>query len=509
MTLSNFDWTDKNSVKWFIMRPEGHEGPYSIQSLIEMETEGSVLRDSRIWREGLLTSLSFDEVLERVHEAVELRSLEEELPPPLPPLPFDVSDDEDASPPGLPPLPLSQKTAGLSSEQAADESDDQSVDQTVDQTVDQSAEDFEDGSESTEESEEEARPPKKSIQKLSAIFLGVLLVSALTGYQWVKSNENFSIPRLPKMSPELHQRILSELKFDGWNRTIFFKEYVPADLSHIWLVTSGFQTCDVEASFTSVSGKLLSKDEPTVAFKSRTKLKDHIAEFSSFDFSAGNKLIPGLYEMDITARDCAWDGLSARLGNLLRPPVREYAAKTKVILYSKGAEAFNSVLDKLIRSKMELDLKNQDQEAMFWQGLQEKFQTLLAVTLQIEQLFIDFLEKDSRQFTKTLAPTVDQYTKKYGHFLTEFVVSNEAYFKDLSESQLKNISQKRTYEMTVRLMSKRIGYESMKIIEELQNLKNPQPKHLSPVLKKLKLVFKGIKDDINRKIIQVSEDRSI
>jgi hypothetical protein len=45
---------------------------------------------------------------------------------------------------------------------------------------------------------------------------------------------------------------MESLQFQGWDRPIFFKEFVPIDLSHIWLVTSSYQHCKVEAQFSSM-----------------------------------------------------------------------------------------------------------------------------------------------------------------------------------------------------------------------------------------------------------------
>src|SRR5690606_13176811 len=118
-------------------------------------------------------------------------------------------------------------------------------------------------------------------------------------FQWLKGQENIEFRRRSGMSVELHEKILKEMSFEGWDKKIFFKEYTPLDLSHIWLVTSSFQTCQVEASFRSLKDKLLSLEVEEVAFKAKGKLANHIVELSSFDFSSGSKIIPGMYELDI------------------------------------------------------------------------------------------------------------------------------------------------------------------------------------------------------------------
>jgi hypothetical protein len=273
-------------------------------------------------------------------------------------------------------------------------------------------------------------------------------------------------------------------------------------------VTGSFQKCDVEASFHSIPGKLLSMTDDKVSMRSKGKLSGHVAEFSIFDFTTGNKIIPGLYEMDVKASGCEWDGLVPKIGNMNTPPDESYVGRTKVVLFPKGAKDFYRILEKLSKKKQEIARKTEGAEELFWQDIQQKFQTLLAITLQIEQHFLDFIEKDDRKFSKNLKPMIDAYTRKFGSVLTNFVISNEKYFKELHEADYRNFGIKKNYEPKVRLSSKNIGFESMKIIENLQTLKNPKRAKLNEVEASTKNVFKKLKENLNQTIIQVSEDRS-
>lgn len=437
------------------MLPTGHEGPYSIEALMKRKTSA----ETKIWAEGLTQALPFKVVLEKsygppvsIHPEPPSEPEQDELPPPLPPLPLEDGPPADA--------------AAITPEVAV-----------------------------------------SSGKKIAVVVVATLLLVGFGIREWVKSKEHFSIKRASRMSPELFEKINQDFKFEGWNKRIFFKEYVPADMSHLWLVTSSYQNCKIEANFNSLNGKLLSPEEEKVSFKSTTQLSHHIAEFSQFEFSSGSKIIPGLYEMDLKATDCTWDGVTSRLANWFKAPDETYVTRMKVVLYHKGSVEFNTILDKLIRKKMELEIKNQNQEDLFWQDLQQKLQTLLAVSLQIEQLFLDFTETIPKNHPASLKHLVDKYTSNYGRFLTEFVVQNEKYFLELGQSELSNLSQKRTYETMVRLTSKNIGFESMKIIEELQAKKRPSKKEFNEINEKVRKKFELLKDVINRKIIQLTEDR--
>jgi hypothetical protein len=103
---------------------------------------------------------------------------------------------------------------------------------------------------------------------------------------------------------------------------------------------------------------------------------------------------------------------------------------------------------------------------------------------------------------------VEKYTRNYGHLLTEFVRANEKYFQDLEKSGLKNMSHKRGYEALIRTATKNIGYESMRMIEDLQKVKKPSPELMRETSKKVKKKFQVLKEGLNKRLIQLTEDRA-
>lgn len=452
MTLSNFDWTDKDSVKWFILLPSGHEGPYSLYQLMEQKEKKKLSQDIKIWAEGLTEPVTLERALALSSEV--LTPMFEEIPD-LPPLPED----------DIPPIPM----------------------------------------EASETEAGEVLEVKKSSPKIwVGAALSVVVAAGGAVFFMARGQEKIDIRRMPKMSLETQEKILRENTFESWGKKIFFKEYLPQDHSHIWLVTSSFQECDVEATFSSVKDKLLMLEDEKVSFKSAGHLKGHVAELSSFDFTSGSKIIPGLYEMDVKATNCKWEGFYPQVMNGFSGPDVEYMARTKVILFAKGADEFNSNLANLLKKKDELARKEKDAAYFFWKDLEQKFQTLEAISLQIEQHFLDFLDEDKAQFQKNLKPMVDNYTRKFGSFLTSFVVENEKYFKSMNS---KGDAEKRNYELMVRLTAKTVGEESMKYIEEFQKLKSPKENEINALTERVKKTFSGLKKNISGKLTQVSLDQ--
>ncbi len=460
MTVSNFNWADKNSVRWFLILPTGHEGPYSQNDLENLFSSNKLGLDVKVWAEGLESPVPLKELFLKSMDEEE--GIEDELPPPLPELPTEEEENQnDFVPPSLP---------------------------------------------ETETQEERPIRPKRRLTFLFPLLLVFLFAFGIR--EWIRSSEEVKIQRYPRMSMELHQRIQENVKFDRWDREIFFKEFTPPDLSQIWLVNAGFQHCQVEGSFNSISGKLLSSEEMGVAFTTKGELKNHVVVFDEFKFSQGSKIIPGMYEMSVKAYRCDWDGILPTLANRFRAPQKTYEAKTTVILYGEGPEAFQKVLAEVTQKKYEADLREKRIKDQFWDDLQQKLQTLLAISLQIEQTFVDFIDGNPATFSRRLEPMIQDYTTKFGQFLTNIVTANEEYFSKIKRSELRELALRKDYEEMVRLLAKDTGFISMRFIEDLQKTKKPNKALLAQKKKALLQDFAKLKERINQRIIEVTEDRS-
>ena len=443
------------------MLPTGHEGPYSLDDLEKRLRDKKLQPGLQIWREGLPVAISLIDVLNEISQpqAEKPEEDEEELPPPLPPLPVEEPEAE-----SVPEISLL------------------------------------DGYE----------PPAPIRKVPSALIVGLLIAAVVSFgfFQWIKERETISIRRHPKMTLELHAKIENSVKFEGFGKKIFFHEFTSPDLSHIWLVTNGFQKCDVEAVFRSVKDRLLKMSDEEVEMTSRGKLSGHVAELSVFEFRKGARVIPGLYEMELHARRCEWDGIVPKIRNMFSSPDPEYTATTRVVLYPKGPEEFQRVLTQLMKKKEELKKQTESQQSLFWDDLQMKFQTLHAITLQIEQLLLDFIDQGDRNYSTRLKTMVNTYTQKFGQGLTQFVIENEGYFEGLAATDLRPLLLSKDYESQVKLTSKEVGLEAMKVIEKLQAMKKPNAKDLKTMRPSVLKTFESLKNSINKKLLDVTEDRS-
>ena len=80
--MSNFYQTDKQVQEWFLLLPDGHEGPYSLEQL-EIKIKEGLSPDCKVWKQGSEEARFLKDILLGKSEVV--------LPdiPGLPPVPVD------------------------------------------------------------------------------------------------------------------------------------------------------------------------------------------------------------------------------------------------------------------------------------------------------------------------------------------------------------------------------------------------------------------------------------
>ena len=492
--MSDFLWTDKSSEKWYIIFDQGHEGPYSLLFLEEKLKNQKINSQMKIWSEGLQSEMTLEAVIHLAESEYIVVNDDGEFPPPLPPLPFEEDNHETP-----PPVEIEDRVTKFSRPEAVREEIEESEEGQIESEDEEGLQDFE---------EVEVRKFTLKHKILAGVTGAAIMIGGVL-YLLQNNKKEIEIHRPQGMSLKVSERVENYLQFKSWGEPLFFKEFTSDDLSVIWLASPGFQECEVTAHFKSQKDKLISMGDEVVEFEGSGELKNHLTELKKFSFLSGKKIIPGMYDMSISATNCRWDGLTSRLMNLGHTPEESYQAKMSVILYPKGVEEFRELLDKVTKKKMEKTLYEQNQADMFWQNVQEKLQTLLAISLQVEQHFLDFLKKNERQYQANLKVAIAEYTKKYGHFLTQFVVSNAESFKELSQLDVKGISSRKNYELQISSAAKDLGHISMKLIEDLNDFKNPRRADLNQFENRLKRDFARFKENINQKIIQVSDDRSL
>ena len=88
MNVTNFIFADKKSVQWFILMPDGHLGPYSLEHLKYLSEKGKINERTKIWSEGLREPVELEFALKdsgpkSVQESPTVQ-VQEIVPPPVP-----------------------------------------------------------------------------------------------------------------------------------------------------------------------------------------------------------------------------------------------------------------------------------------------------------------------------------------------------------------------------------------------------------------------------------------
>jgi len=455
--LSNFSQTDKQAQQWFLLLPDGHEGPYSIIQLEQRVSEGLSLECS-VWKQGE----------EETHQLKDLL---------LPDMPVDDG------PPALPPIPdveLNDLPPDLPLE-----------DLTYEPVVEVSI--------------------KSSSQNMIRLVVGVsFILCLLFGAKYLLDKPGqVSWSRPQKMTLDSYQVLSDKLVLNDWDQPLFFNEATSPDYSRFWLVTPQFYNCDIAGDFTAVEGDILTIDDiKTIKFNSKSKLIDHVAEFNKIEFEEGVKLLPGFYKMNLKLTNCEASTLKSKLAGLFHTIPSEIDLSYRIAISAQKAEYLSIALKKLAEEKIKIEERKRLNSDQFWQDVQQKYQTLLAVCLQIEQGFLDILNT-KKDWRTSLRTGIDKYTKSFGALLTNFVISNEADFKKLRDDKVNNLSIKTGYESKIKSLTTNMGQKSMTFIENWQKLSVKSANSQREKLKKeVRTTFSAIKKDIEKKIIDVTEEQA-
>jgi 23S rRNA A1618 N6-methylase RlmF len=468
MKLSNFDWTDKTSVRWFIIGPQGHEGPYDFSAVSEKFSHRSY-KEAFLWAEGLVHKyeFSFVEYQFGLHEKInkletfKLSSFDFQMP-------LDKSKNDNSND-----AIDENKPTGCRPSSDLNESQINNLNNKI----------------------------KNNRVKKVLIFLLLLSSAILWKYQY---EQRFDFIPPEKMTLSAIENVKRDFQFEGWEKEISFKSYIAPDMTEIWLLTPSFHECEVDLSFRSLDNKLLSNQKTEIAFTSSGKLNQHLVTLSHFDFLKGNRIIPGMYEVEILGNQCKWGSLWSKMGNLFRSPALSFSSKMTLVLYSGGELAFHLALAKVMKKRLDLETKKIKKDILFFQDVIVKYQTLKAISQQIEEKFIFLIKSRADLSLLKLKDLSIDFSRNQSHFLTTFLEENERYFISLSKNlpiQLKENGD------VLKQMTKLIGKISMDNLDLLSSQVQNKKFSRTFIEKKIKSSFEQIYQNIDAKISEVSLQR--
>lgn len=283
--------------------------------------------------------------------------------------------------------------------------------------------------------------------------------------------------------------------FEQINRPVPIPEVVvAADYRKLWLADRSAQMCLYQVSFYSQAEDNLG-GQP-VSFQSEATLLQHWAMFDRLNFTEGQKLMPGRYKLSVVRQDCAPQGLLS-FWETAHPPLN---LSFDVDIFHGSPEELEARMAMVTKKKEAEEKQRREVSQQAWRDVSEKLRTLSAISSQIEAGFKELLNR-KLAWKPRMKRVIDNYTMRFGGFLTNFTVKNDEDFSALASQDFPNKVELMGRQPLINAHAKRIGFVSMALIEKLQkNAEAPNRSDLQDWLRTLEQDFSVERESIRRAI---------
>lgn len=236
---------------------------------------------------------------------------------------------------------------------------------------------------------------------------------------------------------------------------------VSTDYSKIWAVDRSTQSCTYVASFFSAHTQNLSGE--VISWQAQSVSAKHWVLFERLSFIDGQKIFPGRYKMTLARENCAPQGVLS----IFQAPDEDVSVSVEVDLFTGDPEELGRRLEALARKKTRDSKQLEQTNRQAWRDIEEKLRTLDAIIVQVLQNFQNLLKRDL-PWPQRMKRVVDLYTVRFGGFLSNFIIQNDADFNLLATQDLPQKIDVLGRQALINTFAKRIGFVSMSFIERLQ-----------------------------------------
>jgi len=488
-------------MNWFIIHKNEHLGPFSEEVLAHLYEEGEITGESHVWREGLESSIlyveAFSEIvgLTKVIDQVKADSHSPDEDLHLPPdLPIEVVEES-----VLNKLNSIIKVEAQAAEEALAKEAAAPVSRAVNDILEASINNQKKSSEkiikevkievNAEIAEEVKELKKERSYKWIFALAGMLLFIGLCTGGWMYFSSHFMSFTRPSMMSLKDFGKLSEIGKDT-SADNLFKVSFSKDKSKIWFGTNIVYEGEVFLKIKSLSDEILS-NEPVEAEAVGT-IKNKLITFSEFSFLKGRKFIDGRYDVEIYTSKALTVPLVAKI---MTKRKRQFRFFDQVLISSFSRVKFQKTLDQYLA-------KNRINDTAFWEELQQKYETLKVITIQIQDAIEEVFKNPKLDWRKRVTVFEDNYKTKYGNFFTTFVIANEQSYSKLKSKEFSNKLEIISNYTRLSRLSKNVGLITMDILHELESVDAAKTnKNGMANLKKSSLgKLKGIIDICNEKV---------
>ncbi|GAB4416802.1 MAG: hypothetical protein OHK0056_25370 [Bacteriovoracaceae bacterium] len=464
--LWQYNLLNMNEKRWFIFNKDHHLGPFSEEEIRTKFHRGELTLDGQLWTEGQTSWMAFRDIttfhkdafpgektLPQWKRSLEeannlLNAIEPERGRQVPPAPKPASEvavdefieeeieqieeeqniisldreiiEDDELPPPLPPLPIEE-------EELPEVAQDEVVDLPIGEHGDQiePPEVFLDDDATGEFQIEQEGPLEESAGEVtphplrwwSGITLVSILLLALVWFIWPK--------RISAPFPELtdaEKSVLTHFAKNAPDKNWMFKIHMEREKGRIYLASNRSDEAKLTVRFTSNKSRTLSLEESE--FVSQIDLNNYFGASKEITMIRGTEISQGEYQVEINGKAVGW---KPRLMEKLKiwPVFKdmkfvvnytpEIIYKSQLLIYNGSPKQFEEAIlafNQAIENKRLMPLKDQLQRVIAMRSFLDG----------IKELFLDYIGRITK------GPSIAGFERKYnleiGPALSEMIMDN-------------------------------------------------------------------------------------
>lgn len=432
--------------QWFIIEDNNHLGPYTERNLINMYEVGKIFDETEIWLQGMDGPTSY-----KVEFLDPLRGDEPEPEIELPPIPEDE----------LKTKPVIDIDTDI--QDNIKDIDNEKHQKLVKKVIEGENLDVDIIFRIFNKIRLAVVKLYNKLQSLSlkqkiippAILL--LVVSMLFGWSYY-SRYHRGMTRPSGMTLESYKK-LSKLTSSKSSKNQF-EFTISKDKSNLWVGTNNPYYGKFSIKIESLPARTLGNQ--SIIAEATGTLENKLITFDNIQFKKGKSITDGIYEVRLVSTGSLKENWITQLYD--GPPKRIQSFSTQ-LLSSLSKIQFENTLSKDIKSRRSNDFN-------FWQDLQQKYETLKIMSSQINEELKKVFDHKNAPFLVRVKEFENTYTKKFGNFFTNFVISNENSYKDIKNKRFSNANEIIAEYTYLNRIAKSLGSTSMHILNRLENSKN-------------------------------------
>ncbi|MEX0798010.1 MAG: DUF4339 domain-containing protein [Bacteriovoracaceae bacterium] len=449
-------------MNWFVINENEHLGPFEEEVLKQLFKSGDLKGGALVWKEGMSDPKPFSEVfLKQDAKKDTNENLDKNLEQGLD---EEDEDDEDELPPELPPEALKPRP--------------EKKERAKSSAREVKLEVYE---------EDKQNKQKQSFWSTLKFALASVGIIGIVGFSWMYYSTHFkTFSRPSKMGYNDFERLKQASVFRGDKTNLAFS--LAKDKSKVWMATNVPYTGEVVLKLSSVPDKILAND--SVVLTAKGELKGRLAEFDSFEFERGQRIIEGWYQVEAVTPRRLEVPIAAKL---LSSRNRQFRYIDEILLTTMEKSAFDQALKQFA-------LKQNQNDSVFWEELKQKYETIKAMAGQIHASMKMIFQSNGRDWSQRVDMFEQEYTQNYGAFFTNFVIENEKAYEDLKEKDFNDKLEVISNYTRLTRLAKQVGLATMDSLDELRRLKEPEgPANRNALRKKIDARFE--------KMLEIAEEK--